>query len=96
MSFSLADAVQFNARRFLMIRQRDVSGVSGTGVVAEGVVFSQGMVVLHWLVEPCSVAVYKSINDLVTIHGHNGATDIQFIDHGPVGGMSLQDQRRIT
>ena len=85
MSFSLANAVQFNTRRFLMVRQRDVSGVSGTGVVAEGVVFSQGMVVLHWLVEPCSVAVYMSVNDLITIHGHNGATDIQFLDDSHAG-----------
>jgi hypothetical protein len=87
MSLFLADEAQFQGdalssgvRRFLMIRKRDVSGVSGTGVVAEGVIFTQGWAVLHWLVEPCSVAVYQSINDLIAIHGHNGATDIQFLD----------------
>ena len=37
------------ARRFELHRDDDVSGVSGTGVVAEGVLFSSGRVALEWL-----------------------------------------------
>ena len=86
MSFFPADALrvshQPHTRRFLMVRKEDVSGVSGTGVVAEGVVFTQGWAVLHWLVEPCAVAVYESMDDLVAIHGHNGSTEFHYLDNG--------------
>lgn len=85
MSFFQDDALrvlpQPHTRRFLMVRNEDVSGVSGTGVVAEGVVFTQGRAVLHWLVDPCSVAVYESMDDLVAIHGHNGSTVFHYIDN---------------
>lgn len=36
------------ARRFRLIRHHDVSGVSGTGPVAEGVQFTDGAVALRW------------------------------------------------
>lgn len=40
-----------NIRRFIL-RSEDVSGTSGTGVVAEGVEFSNGQVAIHWNPEP--------------------------------------------
>jgi len=67
-------------RRFVTVRSVDVSGVSGTGVVAEGVQFSDGVCVLRWLTERTSTAIYDSIDDLITIHGHNGNTTLQWID----------------
>jgi len=39
-------------RRFLLVRDCDPSGVSGTGIVAEGVQFSDGTAVMHWLRAP--------------------------------------------
>ena len=36
-------------RPFWLVRDTDVSGISGTGVVAEGVEFSSGVVALTWL-----------------------------------------------
>ena len=33
-------------KRFLLVRTEDVSGVSGTGVVAEGVMFPSGVVLM--------------------------------------------------
>jgi hypothetical protein len=71
-------------RRFLLIRERDVTGVSNTGVVAEGIVFTDGLSVLHWLREPCATGIYQSIADIVAVHGHQGATQVAFIDtHDP-------------
>ena len=67
-------------RRFVLRRIEDVSGVSGVGIVAEGVVFSDGKVSLHWTVTLKSTAVYDSIEDLEAIHGHNGATRVEWID----------------
>jgi hypothetical protein len=63
-------------RKFYLERTEDVSGTSGTGRVAEGVVFSNGWCALHWLTEHTSVAVYQSVDDLEAVHGHDGATKV--------------------
>ncbi|WP_322510122.1 hypothetical protein [Anaerolinea sp.] len=67
-------------RRFLLVRQKDVSGVSGTGIVAEGVEFSDGMAVLHWLREPYGLNIFASVMDLIAVHGHGGNTYIEWVD----------------
>jgi hypothetical protein len=67
-------------RRFLLVRERDLTGVSGTGIVAEGAVFSGGVSILHWLKAPYAIGMFQSITDLIAVHGHEGATHIQFID----------------
>ncbi len=61
---------------FWLNRKVDISGTSGVGIVAEGVVFSNGWCTLHWLGKYTSVAYYQSIAELETIHGHNGATEV--------------------
>lgn len=68
-------------RCFLLVRESDPSGVSGTGVVAEGVEFSDGLAVLHWLREPYGLNVYLKIEDLVAVHGHGGASYIEWLDY---------------
>ena len=57
-------------RRFTMGRQFDVSGVSGTGIVLEGVHFSTGVVVIHWLTPPPrgSISVFDSLEQFLSIH----------------------------
>lgn len=67
-------------RRFKLQRDEDVHGVSGTGDVAEGVVFSNGYAVMTWLTPLTSVAVYHSIDVLEQIHGHEGRTKVVWID----------------
>ena len=52
----------------------------GTGVVAEGVVFATGKVVLSWCSEYHSVTMYDAIVDLVAIHGHQGSTRVDWLD----------------
>jgi len=61
---------------FWLERVEDDSGVSGTGRVAEGVVFSNGWCALTWLTGYTSVALYQSIEDVMAIHGHKGHTKI--------------------
>jgi len=63
-------------KMFVLVRSEDVSGVSGTGIVAEGVQFSDGTVAMRWLRHPYSVAFYASIDDVERIHGHGGRTRI--------------------
>lgn len=67
-------------KRFLLYRDSDDSGVSGTGVVAEGVMFTDGTAVMRWVSEHTSTAVYRSVEDIKTIHGHGGATKLVWID----------------
>jgi prepilin-type processing-associated H-X9-DG protein len=71
-------------RRFYFNRTNDVSGTSGTGVVAEGVQFSDGRVALRWVTsdQPSSTVVYDSIEDCQAIHGHGGGTTVVWVDGG--------------
>ena len=65
-------------RTFYLNRKVDVTGVSGTGKVAEGVVFSNGWVALSWISEQRSVTVFASIDEVEVVHGHGGNTEIVF------------------
>ncbi len=67
-------------RRFVLYRHEDVSGVSGTGLVAEGVRFSDGTVVLHWLRAPYQTGLFPGIGDLLAVHGHGGRTELRWLD----------------
>lgn len=67
-------------RRFRLVRDRDVSGVSGTGVVAHGVQFTDGAVVTRWDAAVAQTCVWASIHDVEHVHGHGGATRIEWID----------------
>lgn len=69
-------------RRFHVLRDTDVSGVSGTGFVAEGVVFENGQVALSFRGKLHAVEVLENIETVIAIHGHNGATRIVWLD-GP-------------
>ena len=70
-------------RRFYFDRQTDVSGTSGTGAVVEGVQFRDGSVAVHWLTALSSWSLYRSIEECVAIHGHNGATCLVWVDEEP-------------
>ena len=67
-------------RRFVLRRNEDISGVSGTGHVADGVLFPDGTTVIRWRTKHRSTTVYESLGDCIRIHGHGGATRVGFID----------------
>lgn len=69
-----------NARRFRLVRDVDVSGTSGTGVVAEGVEFSNGRVVMHWISQLDSLEIIDNMHVLIAIHGHEGRTKVEWMD----------------
>ena len=78
-------------RVFSLVRSEDESGVSGTGVVAEGVELSSGQCVLSWLTTPrgwdrvpAGVAVYESLEHLEAVHGHGGKSQVVLHDY-PAG-----------
>lgn len=67
-------------RRFVLDRIKDVSGVSGLGIIADGVVFPDGVVVLHWRGRWHSTEILRSVQDCINIHGHEGATRVVWMD----------------
>ena len=70
-------------RTFQLHRDHDVSGISGTGVVADGVTFPDGVTVIRWRGERQSTVVWPSVDDVVAIHGHGGATRLVWDDPAP-------------
>jgi hypothetical protein len=67
-------------KRFKLIRDEDVTGISGTGPITEGVQFTDGTCVMRWLTEHRSTCFYDSVSDVEIIHGHEGRTRIEWID----------------
>lgn len=65
-------------RTFYFLRTEDESGVSGTGIVAEGVEFTNGKVVINWLTKHRSLAIYENIKEAELIHGHGGKTKLVY------------------
>ena len=72
-----------SSRRFRLIRHHDVSGVSGTGPVAEGVQFTDGAVALRWYGDYPTTTVWDAIESVIAIHGHAGATEVEWLDPDP-------------
>lgn len=70
------------ARRFVLNRIEDETGISGTGIVAWGVEFPDGLVTLRWATDwPSSVGYYeRGMEAVEALHGHGGKTRIDWID----------------
>lgn len=68
------------ARRLHLERSEDVSGVSGIGIVAYGCEFPDGTICLRWDTVVSSTVIYANYEDLVTITGHGGRTEVVYDD----------------
>lgn len=69
------------ARRFELHRDADVTGISGVGVVAEGIEASDGAVLLRWVVgEHRSSVIWPGMAAVDAIHGHGGQTRVVWLD----------------
>jgi hypothetical protein len=71
-------------KRFILYRLHDETGVSGTGVVATGVVWPDGHAAMRWkaddAAEASSTSVWSSLADLLRVHGHGGLSRIIYLD----------------
>ncbi len=70
------DSAQIRLGTFSLLRRRDMHGISGIGTVAEGVRFSDGTVVLHWLRAHRTTRVFPSLRQVIRVHGHGGNTRV--------------------
>lgn len=61
-------------KEFFLQRLEDESGISGTGIVARGMIMPSGKVILEWQTFHSSLGIYNNIGDVEAIHGHNGKT----------------------
>ena len=59
---------------YRLIRDTDISGVSGTGHIADAVEFESGKVVVSSRVSPYSLSIHNNLEAAIQVHGHNGAT----------------------
>lgn len=86
---------------FTLHRDTDVTGISGTGVVAHGAVFPDGVTVVRWRdlggaaaargVRPTTV-VFPSIAAVEALHGHGGATRIVWDTATPATPVPLPQE----
>lgn len=53
-----------------------MSGVSGTGHVADGVEFSDGTVAMRWMGKTPTTTMHENMASVQKVHGHDGATRI--------------------
>ncbi|MFE2407056.1 hypothetical protein ACFXDE_01795 [Kitasatospora sp. NPDC059408] len=76
------DTLSPAASPFVLRRHHDITGVSGTGIVADGVLFpaaGKSRAVVRWRGERGSTVVWDHLGHVKEIHGHDGATVVEFI-----------------
>lgn len=67
---------------FKLVREDDVTGISGNGIVAYGCHFHRSAV-MEWATEIPSIAYYPGgLNQIEKLHGHGGKTKIE-MDYSP-------------
>ncbi|WP_431784366.1 hypothetical protein [Streptomyces chumphonensis] len=68
-------------RRFVLVRYTDLSGISGEGHVADGVMWPDGTASVRWRGEHPSVVFWDRGRISVDhVHGHGGATKVRWLD----------------
>src|SRR5688572_3581819 len=67
-------------KTFIVYRIEDVSGVSGTGVIAEGVEFHDKQVAVSWFGKHQIVEVCRDIETWLAVHGHAGKTRLDWYE----------------
>jgi len=63
-------------KAFYLLRHEDVHSNSGTGVVAEGVIFWDGTGCFTWLTHEKTVTTFTSIQTIRRLHSHGGRTEV--------------------
>ncbi len=64
-------------KEFHLVRTEDVHGVSGTGVVARGILFPKdSKAVVEWESDFDTITIFGSLEEVEAIHGHEGKTKV--------------------
>ncbi|MEU0876818.1 hypothetical protein [Nocardia brasiliensis] len=76
----MRDEIDYGVRVFELHRDLDVTGFSGVGVVADGVVWPDGTVSMRWRGPIRTTVEAACLDDIRTVHGHDGKTRVVFAD----------------
>lgn len=68
------------ARRFVVQRNTDPTGVSGLGVVLDGILWPDGTVSVRWRGDQPSTVFWNSIDDAEAKHCYGGHSSIVWVD----------------
>jgi hypothetical protein len=69
------------ARPFVLARHEDPGGISGIGVIAEGVQWTGGSAALHWMTDWETFVHWPGgVEEILAVHGHLGATVVRWLD----------------
>lgn len=78
---SVKKAIKERLREYYLQRNEDFSGVSGTGIVAQGIILPSGKCVHEWSNSYVqSMNIYPNIKAVEHIHGHEGRTIVKFVE----------------
>jgi hypothetical protein len=77
-------------RRFVLLRDVDVTGVSGEGLVVWGVEYPDGVCAYRWNSPHKTTCVADCIRDIETIHGHDGRTRVVWLDSPQTARTALE------
>lgn len=66
---------------FVLEREDDETGISGTGIIVEGIIWSDGTVAYRWLSDVATTTIANRIQDVIFLHGHDGKTKIRYLMH---------------
>lgn len=79
------------ARPFILQRDRDTTGVSGTGAVADGTEWPDGSVTIRWRGRYPSTVIWDSLDYALLVHGHDGDTRVVWPDEVDDQGAPAAD-----
>ena len=64
-------------REFDLVRHApSPSGISGLGVIADGIRLDSGLIVMGWHPPHESLVLWPSIEEVEAVHGHSGSTEV--------------------
>lgn len=83
-----------NTRRFVLNRNEDETGTSGTGIVAIGTQYPNGKVSLTWLSHMGSMVWYDTIEIVKALHGHGGKTEVLWLDKEEIKETTMSEDTK--
>lgn len=81
-------------RRFVLNRENDETGNSGTGIVAAGTQYPNGKVSLTWLSHMGTMAWYDTIEIVKGLHGHSGKTEVVWLDKDSTKETTMPEEAK--
>lgn len=83
----------------MLVRNEDVTGKSGVGIIGEGVAWTGGPAFLHWMTEYESFVHWPGgVEAILAVHGHEGSTVCRWLDDEPTppAPISHDDEHPLT